>query len=133
MFQILFGCTGIQYRTQVATGQYKCATTGNKRYGVEWKKNETYESKVFFIQDRIKVGDVSIDHCGTDEKIADYFTKPLQGRKFEYFRAVIMGFDLHSTDRNMVTWNNFKGKRDHLPKECVGDSQIIKSEASFKQ
>ena len=62
---------------------------------------------------------MSIDHCGTDEMVGDYFTKPLQGRKSEYFRALVMGFDLESTDGKEVTWSNFKGKRDLPPKECV--------------
>ena len=52
---------------------------------------------------------------------ADYFTKPLQGRKFEYFRALIMGFDMKSSDGKEVTWENFVGKRDTPPKECVED------------
>ena len=53
--------------------------------GSSGKRTKHMRVRYFFIQDRIKVGDVSIDHCGTDEMIADYFTKPLQGRKFEYF------------------------------------------------
>ena len=37
--------------------------------------------RYFFIQDRIKKGDINVEHCRTDEMIADYFTKPLQGKK----------------------------------------------------
>ena len=44
---------------------------------------------------------------------------------------MVMDFDLESTDGWEVTWKNFKGKRDHPPKECVEESQ--KSELSFKK
>ena len=73
-----------------------------------------------FIQDRIKKGDIQIEHCGTDKMIANYFTKPLQGRKFEYFRALIMGFDLVLTDGKRVTWETFKSIQTHPSRECVG-------------
>ena len=49
----------------------------------------------------------------------DYFTKPLQGRKFEYFRALIMGFAMKLSDGKEVTWENFVGKCNHPTKECV--------------
>ena len=85
------------------------------------KRTKHIRVRYFFIRDRIQNGDLSIDHCGTDEMWADYFTKPLQGRKFEYFRALIMGFDMKSSDGKEVTWENFVGKRDTPPKECVED------------
>ena len=46
--------------------------------------------RYFFITDRVKNGDLSIEHCGTEDMVADYFTKPLQGAKFRKFRKLIM-------------------------------------------
>ena len=37
-------------------------------------------------------GELSIEHCPTHLMIADYFTKPLQGKLFNTFRNVIMGY-----------------------------------------
>ena len=37
-------------------------------------------------------GEVSIKHCPSIYMLADYFTKPLQGRIFRAFRQVIMGY-----------------------------------------
>ena len=47
----------------------------------------------FFVMDKIKNGKVVLKHCGTDSMIADYFTKPLQGKKFIEFCDKIMGVE----------------------------------------
>ena len=43
------------------------------------------------IRDAIEMGDVEIKHISTDEMIADYFTKCLQGKRFFDFRKRILG------------------------------------------
>ena len=43
------------------------------------------------INDFWKRGGIQIKHCSTDEMVADFFTKPLQGKKFIKFRAFILG------------------------------------------
>ena len=45
----------------------------------------------YFIQDRWSRGEFEIEHCPTDKMIADFFTKPLQGKKFLKFQAEILG------------------------------------------
>ena len=47
--------------------------------------------KYFFIQDRINAGDLSVQYCPTDKMIADFHSKPLQGRKFKNFCDQLMG------------------------------------------
>jgi len=44
----------------------------------------------FFISDQIKKGYMSVKYCPTTEMIADFFTKPLQGKLFVKFRKAIM-------------------------------------------
>ena len=46
----------------------------------------------FFIKDRVESREVTIMYCPTEDIIADFFTKPLQGIKFIRFRKSIMGF-----------------------------------------
>ena len=41
--------------------------------------------------DQVAKGNVVIEHCSTDEMVADYMTKPLQGKKFLAFKKLIMG------------------------------------------
>ena len=42
----------------------------------------------FFITDRIKEGELKIEYCPTDDMVADFFTKPLQGKKLIQFRKI---------------------------------------------
>jgi hypothetical protein len=46
--------------------------------------------KHFWCTDRMKKGDISVRHCPTEKMIADYMSKPLQGKLFVAFRNVIM-------------------------------------------
>ena len=57
------------------------------------KRTKHINIRYFFITDRVKKGEVSIEYCPTDDMIADYFTKPLQGSKFRKFRNTILGID----------------------------------------
>ena len=47
--------------------------------------------KYFWSTDRIKNGNITVKHCPTEKMIADYMSKPLQGKLFCTFRNVIMG------------------------------------------
>jgi len=53
----------------------------------------------FFITDRVKSGEIAITHCPTDEMTADFFTKPLNGKKFIKFRAMILNLQDDDLDR----------------------------------
>jgi hypothetical protein len=61
------------------------------------KRTRHINIRYFFVTDRIKAGEVSVTYCPTDDMIADYFTKALQGTKFRDFRNFIMNVD-PSTD-----------------------------------
>jgi hypothetical protein len=47
--------------------------------------------RYFFIKDRLEIEDMSVVHCPTEQMLADFFTKPLQGSLFRKLKAVIMG------------------------------------------
>ena len=49
--------------------------------------------KRFVITDQAKRGNAKIEHCPTDDMLADHMTKGLQGVKFSTFRRGIMGMD----------------------------------------
>ena len=46
--------------------------------------------RYFFITDCIKKGELKVEYCPTDDMVANFFTKPLQGKKFLQFRKIIM-------------------------------------------
>jgi hypothetical protein len=47
--------------------------------------------RYFFIKDRVTANELELQYCPTDQMIGDFFTKPLQGKKFFFFRKIIMG------------------------------------------
>ena len=49
--------------------------------------------RYYFVTDRIAKNKVSIEWCPTGDMVADYMTKPLQGKKFIKFRNAILGSD----------------------------------------
>ena len=44
----------------------------------------------YFITDRVKAGELNIEYSPIGDMVADYSTKPLQGKKFYQFRKEIM-------------------------------------------
>jgi hypothetical protein len=46
--------------------------------------------RYFFVKDRIASGEIKVEHCPTQEMMADFFTKPLQGSVFTKMRDGIM-------------------------------------------
>lgn len=65
-------------------------TNGRKSVG---KRNRALNIRYFFMTDQIKKNNVVVEYCSTDEMIADFMTKPLQGSKFREFRKAILGED----------------------------------------
>ena len=58
-------------------------------------KSRHFKMKEFFIKDRVWNCDIMFVHCPTEHMIADFFTKPLQGKLSFRFRDVIMGTKYH--------------------------------------
>ena len=55
------------------------------------KNSKHIDVRYFFIKDRLEKGGYVVEHCRTTKMIADFFTKPLQGRLFRILRDIIMG------------------------------------------
>jgi hypothetical protein len=47
--------------------------------------------RYFFIKDKSKAGEIEIVHCSSEEMVADFFTKPIQRKRFLDLGSVIMG------------------------------------------
>ena len=62
-------------------------TNGHKSAG---KRSRHMNIRYFFVADQQQKGHIKIEYCPTDKMIADYFTKPLHGHKFQEFRREIM-------------------------------------------
>ena len=62
--------------------------------------------------------DISIEHCPTEDMVADYFTKPLQGRLFYKLRDLVMNIgpsSKYSSAQRSVLRNGETRKSDRDP------------------
>jgi hypothetical protein len=57
------------------------------------KRTKHINIRYYFVTDRISKGELKVQWCPTTDVIADYMTKPLQGKLFRRFRDLIMGLD----------------------------------------
>ena len=51
----------------------------------------------YFVMDRIKNGEMQIEYCPTEEMVADFFMKPLQGSLFRKLRGLILNTPVRSS------------------------------------
>jgi hypothetical protein len=54
------------------------------------KQTKHITIRYYFITDRIRKNELSVEHCPTGDMVADLFTKPLQGKLFYKFRSIIL-------------------------------------------
>ncbi len=55
------------------------------------KRTRHIEIRYYYVADRVAKGDLRVVWCPTDEMIADFLTKPLQGKAFVKFLDLLMG------------------------------------------
>ena len=67
------------------------ATIALLKNPVNNRRSKHIDVRHMWVRELVENGMVSLHYVRTDENIADYLTKPLQGEKFEYFRAQLMG------------------------------------------
>ena len=98
-------------------GRNSC--TGNSRH---------IDIRYFFVKDRVDKGEVTIQHCPTTRMLADYFTKPLQGKSFYVFRDVLMGWK-HIDSLNQIKLSAAKERVENKGKN-TNISNLVPSEIS---
>jgi hypothetical protein len=54
------------------------------------KRTRHMNIRYFFVKDRVASKELSIEHCPTEDMVADYFTKLLQGKLFYKLRDLVM-------------------------------------------
>jgi hypothetical protein len=55
------------------------------------QKSKHIDIRYFFIKDRLEIEDYTVEYRPTEQMLADFFTKALQGNLFRRLSAVIMG------------------------------------------
>ena len=92
------------------------------------KGSKHIDIRYFFVTDRIQKKHLKVQYCPTEEMIADFFTKPVQGALFYKFRNAVLGIkscDFDKYKRNyyevLKRYNLISDQEatDRL-QECVG-------------
>jgi hypothetical protein len=61
--------------------------------GSSSKRTRHVNVRCFFVTDRIKANEMSVEHCPTGDMRGDFFTKPPQGSLFRKFRNLVMNVE----------------------------------------
>ena len=61
------------------------------------KRTRAINIRYFFLIDQIEKGNITVWYCPTEDMVADFLSKPLQGKLFHKFRPQILGHDLISS------------------------------------
>jgi hypothetical protein len=56
------------------------------------QKSKHIDARYFWIKDRLEKEGIDMKYCPTEKMIADFFTKPLQGKLFRKIRDIILGY-----------------------------------------
>ena len=84
-------CQGYEIKDSVVLQDNQSAMLLEKNgKGSSSKRTRHINIRYFFINDRIKAGELKVEYCPTGDMIADFFTKPLQGSTFRKFRDMIL-------------------------------------------
>ena len=57
------------------------------------KRTRHMKIRYFFVKDQIDSKEIRVEYCPTKRMLGDFFTKPTQGRLFQWQRDQIMGLD----------------------------------------
>ena len=91
------------------------------------KRTRHMNIRHFFVKDRVESRELSIEHCPTEDMVADYFTKPLQGRLFYKLRDLVMNIgpgSKYSSAQRSVLRNGETRKYDGDPSSKESDVAI---------
>jgi hypothetical protein len=100
------------------------------------KRTKHIKIKYFLVKDKIDQGDMTVEHCPTEQMWTDVNTKPKQGAVFRKFRGHMMGIPTEYIDADYINKVPLTPKVSMLPltkeqlasKECVGDYESSNKE-----
>ena len=78
------------------------------------KRTKHLDVHYYFIMDCIKCGEVKVAYCPSENMLADFFTKPLQGVAFRHMRSQILNMpftDTNASEVNRSVLNKSKNDR----------------------
>jgi hypothetical protein len=61
------------------------------------KGTKHLDIRYFWVKDLLERGVIRIEHCSTEDIVADFFTKSLQGKKFRIMKDLILNRSISLT------------------------------------
>jgi hypothetical protein len=61
------------------------------------KRMKHHDIRYFYVKELLDRGVVKIEHCSTEDMVADFFTKPLLGKRFKIMRGLIVNQNISFT------------------------------------
>ena len=91
--------------------------------GSSLKRTRHMNIRYFFVKDQVTSHEIHIEHCPTDEMVAGYFTKSLQGKQFYRMRDYILNIDstskYHLSHRSVLM-------NDEKKNDVVNDNDVTR-------
>ena len=76
---------------------------------------------------------IKVRYCPTEKMIADFFTKPLQGNLFRFFRDIILGYKhISELDKVGEKLSSEERVENNIPKETVITENSSEGDSSPK-
>ena len=95
------------------------------------KRTKHIKVKYFFVKDKIDQGEITVEHCPTNQMWTDINTKLKQGLYFRTFRSHVMGIPVEYRDKDFSSGNWFR-PADWVP-EPVSMLPIPKDRAASQE
>ena len=67
------------------------------------KRSRAINVRYFFVTDQVNLNNIVIKYCPTAQMVADFLTKPLQGKAFRDFRDMILGIAKMPSIKNSIS------------------------------
>ena len=109
------------------TSAIKMLKNGKESCG---SKSRHIHIRYFFTKDVLKREDMEIVHCNTDKMIADFYTKPLQGKHFYQLRNIIMGHSSLPVEECVEGSNEMatdKATKSYVNKQGIKEQAVDKT------
>ena len=98
------------------------------------KQTQHINIRYFFVTDDIQANEMKVEYCTTEIMIADFYTKPLQGKLFRLFRNLVLNLckeDIQNitlleklTKMETNTEDSDRAIAIKSSQECVGENKV---------
>jgi hypothetical protein len=76
------------------------------------KRTKHFDIRYYYVKDLIDRGVIKVSHCVSEDMVADFFTKPLQGKRFMHMRSIILNDTKLEDSVDTVTINEHRSMLD---------------------